>query len=114
MFLDGLAADVKDEIYVHDTPELLDDIIDLAIHLDSRMELRRKVRGSTSWSWAVLSVSPSVLKVPESFDPEPMQVGRMGITTEEKQHRLLKGLCLYCGGHGHIAAVCPVKANTHQ
>lgn len=93
---------------------MLDDIINLAIRLDSRMELRRKVQGSTSWSRAESSVSPSALRVPESSDPEPLQVGRMRLTTGEKQCRLLKGLCLYCGGHGHIAAVCPVKANTHQ
>lgn len=113
-FLDGLVADVKDEIYARDPPELLDDIINLAIRLDSRMELRRKVRGSTSWSRAESSVSPSALRVPESSDSEPMQMGRMRLTTEEKQCRLLKGLCLYCGGQSHIAAVCPVKANAHQ
>lgn len=51
-------ADVKDEIYAHDAPKLLDDIIDLGIHLDSRMELRCKFCGSTSWSQTGSSDSP--------------------------------------------------------
>lgn len=113
-FLDGLVADVKDEIYARDPPDLLDDIIDLAIRLDSRMELRRKVRGNTSWMRPEPSVSFSASRAPESSDLEPMQLGRMRLTAEEKQRRLLKGLCLYCGGHGHIAAGCPLKANAHQ
>ncbi len=47
-FLDRLVEDVKDEIYDRDPPELLDDIINLAVRLHSHMELRRRVRGSIS------------------------------------------------------------------
>lgn len=106
--------DVKHEMYAHDPPELLDDIIDLAIRLDSRMELRCRVRENTSWSRAELSVPSPAPHVSELPDPEPMQVGRMRLTVEEKQRRLSKGFCLHCGGQGHIAAKCPLKANACQ
>ncbi|KAI2657212.1 Transposon Tf2-9 polyprotein [Labeo rohita] len=101
-------------MYAHDPPELLDDIIDLAIRLDSRMELRCRVRENTSWSRAELSVPSPAPHVSELPDPEPMQVGRMRLTVEEKQRRLSKGFCLHCGGQGHIAAKCPLKANACQ
>lgn len=45
-FLDGLINDNKDEMYACDPPEHLDDLIDIAIRLDSRMELHRWVRVS--------------------------------------------------------------------
>lgn len=93
-FLDGLVEEVKDEIYARDPPELLDDIIELAIRLDSRMELRRKVRGHSSRTRAEL-FSPLASRVLESSDePEPMQVGRTRLSAEEKRRRLTRGLCI--------------------
>ena len=34
------------------------------------------------------------------------------LTPEEKQHRLINNLCLYCGGAGHQAVNCPSKPKT--
>ncbi len=57
---------------------------------------------------SALTSSPSVP------DPEPMQVGRLRLTAKEKQDRLARGLCLYCGKPGHRAIRCPLKAGAHQ
>lgn len=96
------------EIYARDPPEHLDDIIELAIRLDAHMELRRRVRGNISWAQVDHS-SSSPSSVAGLSGPEPMQIGRMHLSAEERQCRFTKGLCLYCGGQGHIAAACPVN-----
>jgi hypothetical protein len=47
--------------------------------------------------------------------PSPMEIDAMRvkhITSEEKQRRREKNLCLYCGGSGHYATKCPAK-NAH-
>ncbi|KAI2663109.1 Transposon Tf2-9 polyprotein [Labeo rohita] len=72
--------DIKDEIYARIPPEHLDDIIELAIRLNARMELRRKVRGNNSWSRVDLSSSSSSRAI-EVCSPEPMQIGRIGSRT---------------------------------
>lgn len=41
--------------------------------------------------------------------PMDISAGRRKLTPEERLHRMARGLCLYCGGAGHMAAVCPVK-----
>lgn len=114
-FLDGLVDYIKDEIYARDPPEHLDDLIDIAVCLDSRMELRRRVRDQFSRHRAELFDSPSASQVPEALNGvEPMQVGRMRLFAKEKQRHLSEGLCLYCGGHGHLVASCPLKGNARQ
>lgn len=96
-------------------PEHLEDLIDIAIRLDSRMKLHRWVRGQFSRHQAELSDSSSTPRVPEPSDGvEPMQVGRMHLSAKEKQQRLSEGICLYCGGHGHLAASCQIKASIRK
>ncbi|KAI2645588.1 Transposon Tf2-9 polyprotein [Labeo rohita] len=93
MFLYGLSDFIKDEIYSLELPTGVDSLIDLAIWVDTRLQ------------------SETVLSLP---DPEPMQMGRSRLSQQEKQRRRERGLCLYCGATGHIAAQCPVKASTCQ
>lgn len=79
------------------------------------MELRHQVQGQSIKFRAEFPDVPSVSRVPEvSAEAEPIQVGRMHLSAKECQRRLSEGLCLYCGGHGHLAASCPVKASAHQ
>lgn len=62
---------------------ILEDLIDVAIRLDSRMELHRWVRGQFSRHRAELFDSPSAPWVPEpSNGVEPMQVGRMHLSAK--------------------------------
>src|SRR4051794_23212021 len=44
--------------------------------------------------------------------PTPMDIGtaqRHGMTDEDREERLRKGLCFYCREHGHLANNCPKK-----
>lgn len=92
----------------------MDDLIDIAIRLNFRIELHRQVRSQFSRHRAEYFDS-STPRVPEtSGGVESMQVGRICFSAKEQQRRLFDGLCLYCGGHGHLAAYFPVKANSRQ
>ncbi|CDO68581.1 hypothetical protein BN946_scf184996.g12 [Trametes cinnabarina] len=45
--------------------------------------------------------------------PYADKLGKDGnLTPEERQRRLANNLCLFCGGSGHVSAVCPKKTNT--
>lgn len=84
--LDELVKEVQDEIYVRDPPEFLDDLIDLAIHLDIRIELRHRALRFYIRSWAKRSAIFSDSRALEVADKlEPMQMGRLCLTAEEKQ-----------------------------
>lgn len=114
-FTEGLEDEIRDEMYAHDLPEHLDELVDLAVRLDNRRDLRRRARASTSLSLLDSVSAFSVSDTPvHSSAPEPMQLGRYRLSAEEKQKRLSKGLCLYCGRPGHFASSCPTKANARQ
>ena len=48
---------------------------------------------------------------PSYHGPAPMDLssGRRMLPPAERSRRLSEGLCLYCGGMGHMAALCPNK-----
>lgn len=39
--------------------------------------------------------------------PMDLSASRKKLTPEEKSRRMAEGLCLYCGGSGHMARECP-------
>ena len=115
MFLHGLSDRLQDAIYSLDLPKTLDELVDLAIRVDTRL-LRRETRLQQSRFSDPVPDFPALTATPEavSADPEPMQLGRSRLSVQEKRRRRTEGLCLYCGGAGHRVASCPVKDNTHQ
>lgn len=96
----------------HVDPFSVQALINLALRIEVRLNRRhqRKLIRSSGRVEGTLSSST----FPAAPDPEPMQVGRLRLTPQEKQLRLARGLCLYCGKPGHFAAVCPAKAKAHQ
>ena len=120
LFDDGLNSDVKDDMSTRDLPERLDAYIDLAIRVDNRIRERLRERSrvgakSTRTTTGEARVDPRyVTPTGQGATPpssttraEPMQLGRAKLTREEREHRMRKGLCLYCGGSDHILATCP-------
>ena len=116
-FLDGLDDSIQDEIATHELPSDMDSMVDLALRIESRL-LRRRQRRSGNPFWRLgegsFSQVTPVQSSPLPADPEPMQLGRLRLTPQEKQDRLARGLCLYCGKPGHFALKCPLKAKAHQ
>ncbi|KAG1933640.1 retrotransposable element [Pimephales promelas] len=90
-FLEGLNADIKDEILARETPTRLDPLIDLAIRVERRFEMRRRSRGLER----ALLTTPVPSSAPSSApDAEPMQLGGLRISAAERQRRIMARLCI--------------------
>ncbi len=106
-FLEGLSANIKDEVIARDLPTRLDPLIELAIRVERRFDLRRRARGMDYSSQpAVSTVSPSF---PTNSEPEPMQLGGLRVSAKERERRVINRLCMYCGAANHYVSACPVK-----
>lgn len=70
-FLEGLCAEVKDEILSREVPTSVDSLIELAIRIEKRFDLRRRVRGKDS-AFSVSSFSASLPSSSASSVSEPM------------------------------------------
>ena len=137
MFLRGLREELRDELAARDETSSLDELISLAIRLDTRLLERRRERlGRVSHPPPVTrTMSPSLWGpapspstscgpdwMPSRTAPsssgagEPMQLGRTRLTPRERQRRQRQGLCLYCGQEGHLQMHCPLlpKGGAHQ
>ncbi|KAK7933591.1 hypothetical protein WMY93_004487 [Mugilogobius chulae] len=123
IFFRGLSEDVKDQLAARDETDSLEELISLSIRLDNRLRERRRERTGRS-SALVPSFQPRFSSHPECPSPvqefastapqppsseEPMQLGGMRLSPEERQRRLRQGLCLYCGELGHVLRSCPTR-----
>ena len=126
VFVRGLKDQLKDELAARDEPADLQSLISLVSRLDSRLRERRAERTQRS-PFALPTKSsyspkyaPSVSRQPGSTLPlsvptfakeEAMQLGRAGLSPEERLRRMRSGECLYCGKLWHSLAGCPVRPN---
>lgn len=111
-FLEGLNEELKDEIFAREFPSHLDDLVELALRLDKCFDLRRHARADVT-GFQGFPFMPPESPEPRS-EPEPMQLGRVHLSSVERQRRIRERLCLYCGGNGHFAATCSVKERARQ
>ncbi len=112
-FLEGLDHAIADELAAVDLPRELDNLINLALRVEGRLNRSHQCRQSTT-PWRNLESSSSDAAISQSADVEPMQLGRLRLTLQQRQERLTQGLCLYCGKAGHFVLQCPLKVKTHQ
>ncbi|KAM9421437.1 uncharacterized protein ACWYII_021537 [Salvelinus alpinus] len=110
-FLEGLHAEVKDEILSREVPSSVDSLIALAIRIERRVDLRYRARGRelalTGFPFSASQPSPSI-----GSETEPMQLGGIHISTKERERRITNRLCFYCGSAGHFVMSCPVKGQS--
>jgi len=123
----GLSDAIKDLI-VRDSPETLNDLISLALQMDSRLQERRADRAHrnsprqpfnhpametpTMFSASRAQPPPTPVHSLVSSAPgtvEPMEIGRSRLTPEERELRVNNHLCLYCGESGHFIRACPTR-----
>ncbi len=112
-FLEGLDEAIADELAAVDLPRELDNLINLALRVEGRLNRRRQRRQPTA-PWRHLEASSSDAASYLPVEAEPMQLGRLRLTPQQRQERLALGLCLYCGKAGHFVLQCPLKVKTHQ
>lgn len=110
-FLEGLSAQVKDEVLARDVPNRLDALIELAIRIEKRFELRRRARGMES---SLLASTTSTIIPAVEVDTEPMQLGNIRISPQERERRIVNRLCLYCASAAHFVSTCPLKASARR
>lgn len=75
-FLEELNVDLKDEIHAREFPACLDQLVELAIHLEKQFELHRHTCGLVTDQWAVLSTVASE----SCLVREPIQLGGIRIS----------------------------------
>lgn len=91
-FLEGLDDNIQDEIATHELPRELDSLVELALFIEGRVLRRRQHRpGHPSWRWgeSPFPDATSVQSSPTPTDPEPMQLGHLRLTPQEKQDWLV-------------------------
>lgn len=111
-FLEGLNPELKDEILAREVPDALDALVDLALRIERRFETRRRTRRMDLPPFPASAAAPP--PQPSPADPEPMQLGGLRISPQERQRRIMNRLCMYCAAAGHFASKCPVKATARQ
>lgn len=89
-FYNGLSDRIKDELAARDLPVDLDALVALAIRIDGRLQEWRREKCSHAPGFSLEPVSG-----PSGDFPEPMQLGRTCLSTEERQHRLRENKCMY-------------------
>uniref|UniRef100_A0A3Q2NQ14 CCHC-type domain-containing protein n=1 Tax=Fundulus heteroclitus TaxID=8078 RepID=A0A3Q2NQ14_FUNHE len=90
--------------------EEFEDFVALAIRLDSRLRSRNRARPDRILRSPPVSTFTNRAPRPAvTPPPEPMQLGQVHLTNEERQQRYSGNLCLYCGGEGHFLRDCPVR-----
>lgn len=111
IFYAGLTEGMKDELATKDESPSFDKLVDLAINLDNRVRERRRERSSRSElvRAAVPHRPASTSQRPSLPEPEPMQLGRALLSSQEKQARRDANACLYCGKTGHYLASCSLR-----
>lgn len=107
MFDRGLNKEIKQALCNFDRPTCLNDIYALVARIDNRhIEFRQEY---TSNIQPYMQATTPVA----SDGVQDMVIGTMRhrspLTAEERQRRLNKNLCLYCGEAGHAIALCPKR-----
>ncbi|OMJ26195.1 Retrotransposon-derived protein PEG10 [Smittium culicis] len=115
-FLRGLSPKIMQYLMVTDLPDSLEDTIKISVRVDNRIYTVDQINGDQMFE---RSRNPFARQAPvnhptseESSHPGKtiyMEIDaltskpRVPLTEKEKTRRYELGLCLYCGGNGHIA-----------
>jgi hypothetical protein len=125
LFYKALSDDVKDEFCKLDRPAFIEDFYTLAIRIDNRIFARRREKQGQGYNSQKVDVrrkshfDPHPPKINQPRD-DPMVLGmatratRGPLSSEEREHRKVNNLCMYCGTSGHVVADCSVRSKSKQ
>ncbi len=102
----GLEPQLRLQLAAYDDTCGLDKFIQLSVRCSDRMQ--------SCFAVPQIATSNAFLRRSEPFHPpdpapEPMIIVRQQLSSAERQRRLTRGLCLYCGAQGHIILACPLR-----
>ncbi|SGY19858.1 BQ5605_C017g08353 [Microbotryum silenes-dioicae] len=127
-FHKGLKLDLQAQLALHDDPQDLQSLIELAIKVDNKLHLaRHRTNASTqfrqtNWQYSHSVNSPSHISpvsqllanpsMANTSGPAPMDLdatrSRRGpLSKEEKLRRRTNHLCMWCASDQHLRAQCP-------
>ncbi|KAI2644950.1 Transposon Ty3-I Gag-Pol polyprotein [Labeo rohita] len=94
-------------------PKLRLQLAALDDHIGLEKFIQHSIRCSDRMT-SYLSEETALLRRPEQNSPpepatEPMIIDSGKLSSTERQRRLTRGLCLYCGGSGHMKLNCPSR-----
>ncbi|KAK3524878.1 hypothetical protein QTP86_011080 [Hemibagrus guttatus] len=103
----GLNPQVRLHLAAYEDTIRLERLIQLSIRVAARMQscVTEPQDQSPHSTW---SDRPAPVSSPEPA-PEPMHLGASHLTPAERQRRLTRNLCLYCGAPGHALPECPIR-----
>lgn len=89
IFCAGLNEEIQVEIATHKLPYGFNDLVDLALHVETCLSLRRPCMAVRSpWKMGELTSDPTpVLPSPSPADPKLMQLGQLCLTLQQKQEQ---------------------------
>ncbi len=103
-FRQGLNPRLRLHLAAYDDTHGLEKFIQLAIRCSNRIE------ACPSDAISVTAIVTPPKHQPEARDPpEAMQTDLFRLTPGERQRRLTRGLCLYCGGDDHHIQACTIR-----
>jgi uncharacterized protein DUF4939 len=108
-FRDGLPIETQKMLLSLPEETSIDELIANTIRCDSR--LKQFNLRTTPTQAPQTSLPDNIIAAIRPSTTTPAGVGpRASLTDEEKERRFAAGLCLYCGGDGHLANTCPLLA----
>jgi hypothetical protein len=102
-FYSGLKYPIKLELAKVKRPEELEDLVAMAISLDNLQQQQLATLNKTSQLGDQLPRKEYRPRVSLATNANPR------LTEQQREFRRRNGLCLYCGGEGHILRNCPTR-----
>jgi len=85
----------------------LDDSMGLERFIQHSIRCSDRIQSYQLHSSTTTLLHPSETTKPS--EPEPMIIDAGKLTAAERQRRLTRGLCMYCGASGHVRVNCPIR-----
>ena len=122
---DGLSTELENALITVDEPEDYTEFTNLLMKIDTKLKATKARHPSrptapahnprihtnrygNTGSGSSVPPNPTASNS-GNYGPAPMDLSanRRKLTPEERSRRIAQGLCLYCGGAGHMAHECP-------